>query len=64
VGTYTDTFRRGASYVDRTLQGQSQAICPPQNRTKLQLAIELQTAKTLGLALPVDPSSLPTRWTY
>src|SRR5262249_57196504 len=45
-------FQQGASYVDRILRGAKPADLPVQYPTKLQLVINLKTAKTLGLAIP------------
>jgi putative ABC transport system substrate-binding protein len=47
-----DQFKQGAGYVDRILRGAKPADLPVQYPTKLQLAINLKTAKTLGLILP------------
>jgi len=49
---WNDQFRRGAEYVDRVLKGASPADLPVQEPTKYQLAINLKTAKALGLDVP------------
>jgi putative ABC transport system substrate-binding protein len=47
-----DTWRRAASYVDRILRGAKPAELPVQLPTKFVMAINLKTAKALGLAVP------------
>jgi len=48
-----DLYRRAAGYVDRILKGEKPADMPVQTPTKYQLVINLKTAKTLGLDVPV-----------
>jgi putative ABC transport system substrate-binding protein len=45
-------FRRAAGYVHRILQGTKPADLPVELPTKFDLAVNLKTAKTLGLDLP------------
>ena len=47
-----DVFRQAAAYADRILKGDKPANLPVQLSTKLELAINLKTAKALGLTVP------------
>ena len=47
-----DVFRRSASYIDRILKGANPGELPVQQPTKFNMAINLKTAKALGLTVP------------
>jgi putative ABC transport system substrate-binding protein len=47
-----DLFHQAAGYVDRIIKGETPANLPVQMPTKFQMAINLKTAKALGIAVP------------
>jgi ABC-type uncharacterized transport system substrate-binding protein len=46
-----DIFRRSSSYVDRILRGEKPGNLPVQQPSKFDLAINLKTARALGLSV-------------
>ncbi len=53
-----DNFRQAATYADRILRGEKPSELPVQAQVKMQLVINLKTAKALDLTVP--PSLLAT----
>jgi putative ABC transport system substrate-binding protein len=47
-----DIWRRAATYADRILRGDKPGDLPVQFPTKFEMAVNLRTAKALGLAVP------------
>jgi putative ABC transport system substrate-binding protein len=54
----SDIHRRAASYADRILRGENAGELPVQAPTKFEMAVNLKTAKALGLTVPASVLAL------
>ena len=50
--SYTDLYRRAATYVDKILKGRTPADLPVEQPMKFEFIVNLKAAKQIGLTIP------------
>jgi ABC-type uncharacterized transport system substrate-binding protein len=51
--SFLDAYRQVGSYIGRILKGEKSSDLPVQQAVKIELILNLQTAKTLDLTFPI-----------